>query len=364
MPQSETFFNPYRWVHVDANPNLGRPAYHHQLGGLSGILDCTLTALTPLFVAGKGGLFHQSVRDGRQVPCIPGTSLKGAIRTLAEVISGSAVAHGDGIDDAHAPRRAVTGTGTNYRMDMVSRVFGTLQRDDGGVYAGAVQFSDAVCSDPAASPVRWTEYAIVVGAPKPSHHAFYRDHSARKFYHHHVGATDLITTQLNQNRQIRPAPVGTSFSFQVQYRGLSQDELNMLIYSLFLEQEVEVTLSAAATGTDQAATFSGPMRHKIGGGKSAGAGSCHLQVIQWQQFAGADDRYRNNRAGESRFIDAALSEAIQICIAPYVNRTDRTMQDLRAMLVYSEQDPRCGRFQYPSNQWFKDNSSVRLRPTR
>ena len=88
MPVGENFWNPYRWVTLSNRPvEHDVPHYHHTFSGLSGRLWCELKALTPLLI-GDGQVPNiQFVRHphNRQ-PYIPGTSLKGAVRSSAEVI--------------------------------------------------------------------------------------------------------------------------------------------------------------------------------------------------------------------------------------------------------------------------------------
>lgn len=101
MPERERFWNPYRWVTVsDRAVKHDVPNYHHLLDGLAGRVWCELKALTPLFVGdGKGeGQFVSHIvrnaaggRRGGPQPYLPATSLKGAIRSLAEIIGNAAV---------------------------------------------------------------------------------------------------------------------------------------------------------------------------------------------------------------------------------------------------------------------------------
>src|SRR4051794_24416882 len=101
MPQGEAFWNPYRWVPATERPPArATPSYHHRWQGLAGRLHCTLEALTPLLVGDGSGQFVRSKLTSR--PFIPATSLKGAVRSLAELIGNAAAPFPRSqVDDRH-----------------------------------------------------------------------------------------------------------------------------------------------------------------------------------------------------------------------------------------------------------------------
>lgn len=91
------FVNPYTFVPHVAEPERRAPAGHDAMAGerFSGILDITLTALTPLLIGGYGhrdsaGEWVPEVpkrADGTQM--IPGSGLLGATRSVHEALTGS-----------------------------------------------------------------------------------------------------------------------------------------------------------------------------------------------------------------------------------------------------------------------------------
>src|SRR5262249_39639986 len=130
MPQDEPFWNPYRWVQTSQQPvDRDTPGYAHRFGGLAGRLSCELEALTPLLIGdgskGQGRAIEFIRKNGR--PFIPGTSLKGTIRSLAELVGNAAVPFGQS-DGTHAPNRSATGTGNSWRLDVTARMFGYLDQ--------------------------------------------------------------------------------------------------------------------------------------------------------------------------------------------------------------------------------------------
>ena len=359
MPKEEQFWNPYRWVDVpDKAVQHETPNYHHRMSGLSGHLDCQLEALTPLLIGDGNGRFVR--HSGSQRPYIPATSLKGNIRSLAELVGNASVPFGCA-DPKHAPSKARTNQG---QLDIVARTFGYLK--GGNVFAGLIHFSDAdILGESQLQP----PYKVAVGQPKSTHDAFYPNKARRKFYHHQVGATALTKPPSDippsAVHPIYPVSPGTSFTFTVHFTNLREAELNLLLYCLTLEKQCEVSLSRKALGPDTQGpkTLSGPLHHKIGGAKPHGAGSVYIQIKRMQLREDAAARYR----GEERMSTweaEQLAGELERRTTSFRQRTDPTMQQLRAMLIYAPDDPR-KRVEYPTWKWFNrgNNSQKGLKPT-
>lgn len=78
------FINPYTFVPLPERIGRARPAGHHQAlpGNLCGRMTVTWKLRTPLLLPRQ----HAEVNDGPVV--IPGSSVKGAIRSLHETLMG------------------------------------------------------------------------------------------------------------------------------------------------------------------------------------------------------------------------------------------------------------------------------------
>lgn len=105
------FLNPYNFVRMlevrqpKSAPLLGRcaPPPHDRYVGLTGRITCRLTATTPIFVADSEGvtpdeendkhLVYRFFRDPEGKIAIPGTSLRGAVRSIFEAATNSCFAH-------------------------------------------------------------------------------------------------------------------------------------------------------------------------------------------------------------------------------------------------------------------------------
>lgn len=370
MPQGENFWNPYRWVTISDQPiEHDVPNYHHTLNGISGRIWCELKALTPLIIGDGHGEFVR--HKDNQKPYIPSTSLKGVVRSLAEVVGNATVPFPNAqVDDPHKLEEARRDISDVAHFDIVARTFGYLKGGD--VVAGLIHFSDAEISTEVSPPNQWQQYQVAVGQPKPSHRAFYpAQRNKRKFYHHHPGIQKLVRPHSGVNTNpVRPAPSGTRFKFTVDFTNLRENELNLLLYCLVLEENVTVTLSPAALGTDQngsSFTFEGPLRHKMGGAKTHGAGSVQMCITKMELRTDATARYRGGSTTEA-LEGGALATELDNRTASFRGRTDQTMQELRAMLIYSTDDPRTSIY-YPRYNWFEDekekefHQQTRLKPT-
>ena len=373
MPEGERFWNPYRWVTVsDRAVEHDVPRYHHRLDGLAGRVWCELEALTPLFVgdgtgAGQKQFVRHVVRDGRrgdpQQPYLPATSLKGAIRSLAEIIGNAAVPFPKvKVDRPHELAKARHGC----RLDIVARMFGYL--DGNSALAGLVRFSDAELAKQF-KPGTWQAYEVAVGQPKPSHRSFYPGDNRRKLYHHRVEADQLTPPHPNirQTATVTPAPPGTRFRFTVDFENLREEELDLLVYCLVLEEQSKVELSEAALGRDRnqaGMTLHGPLRHKLGGAKPHGAGSVHLRITKLKIRTDPSARYRGNEPTEAAKVwdGDSLKQELLRRTERFRERTDQTMRELRAMLIYADDDPR-NRIHYPTYGWFGNEPQTRLKPT-
>jgi hypothetical protein len=360
MPQGEKFWNPYRWVRVSDQPvERAAPNYHHQFSGLSGRVWCELEALTPLLIGDGQGNFVRRKTDNK--PYIPATSLKGAIRSLVELIGNSAVPFDKcNVDNPHKAGEAAAGSGPNWRLDIVARTFGYL--DGSNAFSGLVHFSDALRVDETLSQEAVTLFRVAGGQPDPNHRPFYPDNRRRKLYHHQPDATELTPPHAgireDQKRSVRPLPPETTFRFNVDFFNLRNDEVNLLLYSLVLEAEVTVTLSRASLGPDARAdvTFTGPLRHKLGGCKPQGAGSSHIRVTKLLLRGDPAARYRGQSA-ETEFAEEDLTAELRKRTSTFCGRFDDTMQQLRAMLIYSADDPR-KTMNYPDYQWFQTQKNT------
>jgi CRISPR-associated protein (TIGR03986 family) len=121
------FINPYTFVPFAGEVQRGAPAGHRALGAgrLAGSLRITFTTLTPLLVRrpGPGGASFpvRVLDDGRRVPIVAGSSLKGALRSLHETLAGGClrVVDQDFVPVYRDPPRPRDGSWTLARVEAV-----------------------------------------------------------------------------------------------------------------------------------------------------------------------------------------------------------------------------------------------------
>src|SRR5262245_55678343 len=94
--------NPYNFVRADKEAPREKPKEHHRLSGRSGLITCRMEAQPPLFTPTSAFRAEGAPADLRffrinNRPAIPGSSLKGMLRSLAEAICNGCSPFGRGV---------------------------------------------------------------------------------------------------------------------------------------------------------------------------------------------------------------------------------------------------------------------------
>ena len=342
--------NPYDFVPIDWNnpPKRHHPSLHDKFKGLSGKIEGTITAETPIFIfnSPKRVQFITN-RQGQHI--IPGSSLKGLFRSLVETIGNGCFLLFDGKykreDDRGRQRRL------DYRQKLPNefkkcrtrdlciacRMFGRIpsQGDNSNLHLGNVSFNDAVevkiCEHNAV-------YTIVLIEPKPRHRAFYLDSSeeriaGRKFYFHQPSGIQTQGQGSEYNQHIKPIDKGSQFAFSVQFTNLETLELQMLLYALVLEQD---------------------MRHKLGYGKPAGLGSVRFDITKLTLIDYTTRYITKQGVTTYQGPDLAcyLSGSTQTLLSTG-NISLSTLNELRRIWRWDPTDTTT--YRYPDQDWFNDN---------
>lgn len=353
--------NPYDFVRIDwtQEPVRRPPAGHDKFSGVSGRLEGRITTESPLFIpAAKSGQAgppsQQFATDGAGRAIIPGSSLKGLIRSLVETIAPGCWWLFDGFyrDRVNYSRRLPRPFHPCQQWNNLCpacRMFGLISRNT--LLKGHVHFDDARCADPPrySGPV----YTPILDAPKPRHAAWYLADSGelagRKFYFHQPEPNfwrELKTSRsgVALNRRIEPVEPGAVFTFTAAFDNLNaQDELPLLLYALTLETD---------------------MRHQIGYAKPAGLGSIHIELTQVEVIDYAV-RYRSTGQGGATIykeVDNSLADYLAGQTRPYTaDQSSITLQDLRRIWHWPPHPATA--YQYPSWQWFRDNPQTPISDT-
>lgn len=360
--------NPYNFVRADKQMLRREPAGHDRLRGLSGSISCRLQVVTPIFTptfALRSAGAPADLRFFRidNNPALPGSSLKGMLRSLAEAICNGCSPFDNRVQP---PCRSAD------LLCPACRVFGYLKGRQ--VHAGHVGISDAVAEAGYTFAQRITLKEL--SSPKPQRHAPFYEKAAgehgRKFYYHqeHIrDATAIPTESSPTHRNVRIEPlVGGSFNFTVRYWNIEEADLGLLLYALDLPSG---------------------MYHKFGMGKSLGLGTVRIDIVGWREDdPNPDEPASRYRDFNERTIDLSLQslegDALVAARQQISERLEspkhhfatqysanvgqppvndlwtidaRNIQDLRVMLSlvnYSRE------IHYPGYDWFRKHGSERL----
>ena len=364
--------NPYDFVRLPERVDRKRVIAHEKLGLKCGSIRCRLTAITPILVpANQGRVGTQRFLSyrylGAELPAIPGSSLKGVIRGVAEAASLSCIGlsaelffYDRGISKLNVSegyrqginREMVTCNSTD-RLCPACRLFGMVSSRSH--YLGKVSIGEA-----RTTPEKFKHGSQIIlkplMEPKPRHTAFYLPHekvAGRKFYFHHTGPPRITTQATEYTRTVIPLEgldqsgnPRTIFEFDVMFTNLADDEYSLLLFSLFLTEN---------------------MRHKVGGGKPNGLGTSKIECASLRLI---DPKQRYSRltpgVGARSLEGQELSGHIQKATTAITSNPSLSVVDLERIWRYPPARSADGRpveYQYPDQEWFAKNSDVPLSGT-
>ncbi|QTA92051.1 RAMP superfamily CRISPR-associated protein [Desulfonema magnum] len=357
MPQNENFWNPYRMIPVRERIEKKPPLTDEKFKGKSGVISCSLENLTPLFIGGNRNFGENFLtRDGKCV--IPGSSLKGMLRSLAEIVGGGCFVVADRKVKHDSRYKACDNANS---LCVACRMFGMMERGrNARVHRGNISIGDALMRE---ENPKAKAYDVLLSSCGTRHEPFYRspqtgnvDGKSRKLYFHQPNRTDSVPNVPDKLRsrawKIRALQPGHHFDFEVQFSNLRSEEIRLLLYVLALEEEVSVTLG------EEQIRLRGPLRHKLGNAKPLGMGSCHISVEKLVYLAAPRARFASLREPEDTVYEGdALINELSGMRRGFIGDTSPTMQQLRKMMVWDENDSRS--FKYPEYHWFKNPENSR-----
>jgi CRISPR/Cas system CSM-associated protein Csm3 (group 7 of RAMP superfamily) len=337
--------NPYDFVPTNWNqrPERHPPILHGSFEGISGRIEGTIEAETPIFIPKKKTASPQTfIKNDLGQHIIPGSSLKGLFRNLVETVGNGCYLLFDGGYEgrkvnyqSQLPRDFKKCSSAN-RLCLACRMFGTIQGSD--LLLGKVSFDDAVETHIEDHPPIFT---IALMGPKPRHRAFYldptgRNIAGRKFYFHQPTGPKTESRKTDFNQHIKPIGTGSQFTFSVQFTNLEAVELETLLYALVLEPDI---------------------RHKIGYGKPCGLGSAHFQVTKLTLIDYAN-RYTTNR-GITEHTGESLADHLSHQTRRFTSdTTSATLNALRRIWRWDANDTT--NYRYPTQAWFSANPTTRI----
>lgn len=356
--------NPYDFVRVDwdTHPVRRPPAHWDRISGLAGRLEGRIIAETPFLIkagardadanARHADLEGSFVRNAEGVEIIPGSALKGLIRSLVETVGNGCWHHFKGRYRTFPERR-----GDRQQLNLYSHLpmeFHPCQNKDslciacrlfgftGGrrnVFAGGIFFNDASCivKQPTAAG-----YVPPLMPPKPRHAAWYTPDekrlAGRKFYFHQARVQMTPYDQDGSGRKVQPVGRGSQFEFSAEFSQVDEQDWPFLLYALVLEDS---------------------MRHKFGYGKPAGLGSVRFELTRLE-FVDLATRHRSGE-GKTVYEGEELQRYVRDRIADIVNdRENVTLQDLRRIWAWP---PAPRAYAYPTRRWFNQHPQAPIEAT-
>lgn len=254
--------------------------HHYAADRYTGHLDLRLTTLTPLQVAsgfqdvatvgGREQVLLQQAgrhRDGRRVPVVPASSLKGAIRSLVEILSRSCLPVLASPVRPHAPRPLARCTSVE-RLCPACSLFGMAGASHNAAWA-RVAFEDAVVADGrerealqvVATPLLWT--GVKPGRRLPDRYLEGRQVKGRKVYYHRKPASGP-----DAREAFKP---GATLQTRMYVVNVSAAELGLI---------------ASALGQHPSYRF--PV--KLGAAKPVGLGSVRVEIVNFAFAVGPGER--------------------------------------------------------------------------
>ena len=220
---------PYEFVPLPpGRPSTEPPAGHHRYreGYLNGMLTATIIARSPVHVA--SGLLEPT--NNRQYPmakahfrtggkpAIPGTSLKGCIRSIVEAITRSSVqvTRARELSREYQPGRSVE------RLDVAQRIFGALG------YQGMVRFGDAVLENGITTIVPSVQ---LFRTHSESYNTYFDggEPRGRKFYMHGKLAQGSLP--------LEACPIESRFGLRMDFENIAPGELGLILVALGLGEK-------------------------------------------------------------------------------------------------------------------------------
>ena len=340
--------NPYDFIPLGTPSPRQAPPGHHLLAAAAGTIRARISTLGPFLVAEQSRGAQNTIMPLRNGLVIPGSSIKGMLRSMAEMVGGGCISLSGSLyprgrysygaaqePDAFRPCDKMD------RLCVTCRMFGALLREE--PWKGLVEPGEARWLGSGAP--RQKSFHIIVGQPKPDHQAFYvkkgRIRGRKAYYHHPDAILESVSAQhatfgARQTILVRALESGQTYDLHVRHEGLDQASYALLLYSMFLEEG---------------------LAHKLGWGKPMGLGSVRIEPRVIEEI---DLRARYRRGGAQATVKYEGADAVaRVHKLTAGFRVDKGEAMTALRRVFGPADPKA-KWAYPTFSWFKANSQVSL----
>lgn len=213
---------PFVWIPLQGDVPRKAPSWHNRFENLTGKATLVLTVESDCLFVGSGFYEYNNATlwmtffRVNGVPSIPGTSLKGAIRSITEAISNSCVSQMQKEENVPKDYRRCQKV---ENLCPACRIFGAMG------FRGRVSFSDALPQERVQTEI------VQIGALfKP--HFKPKKHEGRKFYQSGRAAFSKDTAPKKNHQFLEVVPEGTKFTTTLSFENLTEGELGLVFSAL------------------------------------------------------------------------------------------------------------------------------------
>ncbi|MHA1757006.1 MAG: RAMP superfamily CRISPR-associated protein [Promethearchaeota archaeon] len=238
------------FVYIDLPKNVQREKFipHDNFKGITGIIEFQIKVISEYIFVGSGlydynekdNLVYYSFCKSNENYYIPGTSVKGSVRSVAEAISNSCVSQLAGEQKRGYKRRPKDNEKKKYLNDKSScnkinnlctccRVFGTND------YAGRINFNDAYLISGLNREI------VKIGEL----HGPVIVKSQRKFYENKKFSKTKSKNLRKNYRYVEALKKDGKFNAILQFKNLNKAELSLILYSMGIDQNYYLKIGGA-----------------------------------------------------------------------------------------------------------------------
>ena len=331
-PKQPNSPKPYQLVSLPSQPpKRKKPVGHQRLreDRLQGSLSLRLRIKTSSFIAsGVVAMGSDLSPQTRQIPLvklavesndqlvIPGSSLKGSIRSTYEAITRSCLCNKRGGRDNDKIPKGYQECQYKKNEKNISQLCPACQVFGAMGWQGLVRFPDAILTETPEKTIT-TGFMPSLYSPSDKRPAYYKDgkYAGRKFYYH---AEEAVEETESRGIPVQNIIENSIFMAKIRFRNLKQSELGVLFTVLGYNKDY-------------------PFALKVGGGKPIGMGTLTTEIIEMECLENVRDRclsydYTSEPlTGESliTFIDESMQKAHQSQLIQ-----QQQLQELQKILAY------------------------------
>lgn len=212
----------------------------------TGEIHLTLTAKTPVFVSDGAAEHPHFFRGANGRHQIPGSAVRGMVRTNLQVLGFGHVRPGEDINESLQMERGLPArhrelVKRDLVLDYPHAMLGFIsKKSEGEAYASRVSFGDFEVKE----NIREKTECRILRMPHPERCKFYvADGDSYKAKIYRLRGRKLYWMKEVSGRSVRsraatemhPLAVGTKFKGVIRYKNLAEDELGLLLWALRLE---------------------------------------------------------------------------------------------------------------------------------